>query len=257
MSYLNRGWRLVATGLLFIIFGAGGWLLSTIWFNLLTLVIKDEKRRNRLTQDSIKVSFKLFLKTAVLLRALDYQVINREYLKEDEGAIIVANHPTLLDYVLLASFMPRCDCIVKQSLLDNFFMRGVIKAAGYIPNTDSEELLLHCQQKLQEGGMILIFPEGTRTNVEGKITLQRGAANIALRCNADIRVICINCNEILLNKQRKWYHIPLRKPVFTITVQNKLKVKGSYDQEHVSLPLAARQLTNQLTICFESNLEKK
>ena len=37
------------------------------------------------------------------------------------------------------------------------------------------------------------------------MTLQRGAANIAVRCGSDLRVVVIRCTEHMLGKQSKWY----------------------------------------------------
>lgn len=40
------------------------------------------------------------------------------------------------------------------------------------------------------------------------MTLQRGAANIAVRCASDLRIVTIGCSEHLLDKQSKWYDVP-------------------------------------------------
>lgn len=246
-SRLNRGWRIAATGFCFSLFGIGGLLMSTFWFSFLRVTIKDHIKRNRITQNSIRNSFRFFLRTTRFLRVLDYTFHNAERFDEDEGCLIVANHPSLLDYVLIASCMPRCDCIVKQSLLNNIFMRGVIKSAGYIPNADSDSLLPLCKEKLEQGGMILIFPEGTRTTPGQSLHLQRGAANIALRCNVNIRIVHIYCDQPMLTKQGKWYNIPRIKPKFTITVQNKISTQDFISESDASLAIAARRLTNRLS----------
>lgn len=220
--------------------------MSTFWFSVLRFCVQDKTRCNQLTQNSIRNSFQFFLKTVRVLGVLDYQFHNIERFNDDKGCIIVANHPSLLDYVFLASCMPRCDCIVKQSLLNNFFMKGVITSAGYIPNSDSETLLPLCKEKLQQGGMILIFPEGTRTTPGQEIQLQRGAANIALRCNTDIRIVHIHCDQPMLTKQGKWYNIPRRKPIFHITVQDKVAISYFTRDNDASLAITARRLTETL-----------
>lgn len=244
-SLLNRYWRLVATAFCFILFGLGGLMMSTFWFSFLRLAISDQAKCNQLTQNSIRHSFRFFMATTQLLGVLEYHIHGAELFKQDRGCLVVANHPSLLDYVLLASSMPRCDCIVKESLLHNFFMRGVIKSAGYLANTDSDRLLAQCQNKLDQGGTILIFPEGTRSTPKQKIHLQRGAANIALRCSANIRVVYIHCDQPILTKQEKWYKIPPAKPVFNIRVQEKIVVQNIIDSE-TSLAIAARHLTDRL-----------
>ena len=94
---------------------------------------------------------------------LDYRIDGAEILRQERGCLVVANHPTLIDYVLLASVMPETDCLVKSALLKNPFLGGVVRAADYLINSEAETLLPRCQQRLAQGDTILIFPEGTRT----------------------------------------------------------------------------------------------
>lgn len=246
-SILNRIWRITATGFCFAVFGIGGLLLSTFWFSAIRLLVKDRQRCTQLTQNSIRYSFKLFIWLMRFVRVLDYQFYDVEKLKQDAGSIVVANHPSLLDYVFLASCMPRCDCIVKQSLLNNIFVRGVIKSAGYIANSESEILLPQCKEILNNKGMILIFPEGTRTTPGQEMHLQRGAANIAVRCDADIRLVTIHCNQPMLTKQGKWYNIPKMKPLFQIVVKEKISAKDYAAEGDASPAIAARRLTRILS----------
>ncbi|WP_434779125.1 lysophospholipid acyltransferase family protein [Neisseria sp. Ec49-e6-T10] len=245
-SWLNKIWRITATGFCFAFFGIGGLILSALWFPLLRLCIKNELKCHAMTQNSIKNTFRFFIKLMQTLGILDIHFIHLEKLDEDSGCIMVANHPSLLDYVFLASVMPRCDCIVKETLLDNFFMSGVIKAAGYIPNTQADILLPACQKKLNESGTILIFPEGTRTTPGQSIQLQRGAANIALRSKVDIRIARIHCDLPMLTKQGKWYNIPPAKPTFTISIDEKIHIHDFISDGDEALAADARRLTQYL-----------
>ncbi|MHC5178713.1 lysophospholipid acyltransferase family protein [Serratia rhizosphaerae] len=252
-SWLNRSWRVVATGGLFALFGVGGLLLSCVWFNLLRLLVRDSARRHQLTQDSIRHSFRVFLAACRFFGVLDYAFEHEERLQEDAGCLVIANHPSLLDYVLLASRMPRCDCIVKQALLRNVFVRGVIKAAGYLANAESERLLEQCRQRLASSGTILIFPEGTRTTPGTMLTLQRGAANIAIRSQCPIRLVQIHCEPPMLTKQGKWYNIPATKPQFRVTVLDKIDTRTFMREDDVSPARAARRLTQHLTDALQSD----
>lgn len=87
-----------------------------------------------------------------------------------------------------------------------------MRAADYLINSEAETLLPRCQQRLAQGDTILIFPEGTRTKPGEKMTLQRGAANIAVRCASDLRIVTIGCSEHLLDKQSNGmtFHLPGR-----------------------------------------------
>ncbi|MGP3590601.1 lysophospholipid acyltransferase family protein [Vagococcus sp. WN89Y] len=246
MRQLNWLWRLLMTGLCFALFGIGGLLLSLVWFNLLLIAVRDNAKRRSLARRSIAASFRLFLRIAKLTGALDYRIEGSDILSNEHSCLVVANHPTLIDYVLLASVMPETDCLVKSALLRNPFVSGVIKAADYLVNSQADALLPACEQRLLQGDTILIFPEGTRTRPGEEMTLQRGAANIAVRCGCDLRVVVIHCSEHLLDKRSRWYDVPPRKPLFTVTVRERVKIDQFYDAESQEPALAARQLNRHL-----------
>ncbi len=254
-SFLNRLWRIATTGFCFVSFGLGGLFLTVFIFPLVRLCIRNQDYCYLLTQKIIQSSFQLFIYMMRSFGILNIRFEHLERLEEDFGCLIVANHPSLIDYVFLASKMPRCDCIVKETLLRNIFMKGVIKASGYIPNSKPEVLLPACQEKLNKNGMLLVFPEGTRTGVDKEIQIQRGAANIALRTRCDIRLISIYCDFPMLTKGGKWYNIPPAKPTFIISVNNKVEINKFINQED-SLSVDARRLTRYLEQQLTLNLKK-
>jgi 1-acyl-sn-glycerol-3-phosphate acyltransferase len=245
-TFMNRGGRLLGTGVCFTLFGLGALLLSLVWFPLLWLFIRSPSRRQHSAQATIRCCFRAFLQLMSRLGVMSYQIEGAEILQQDSGCLLIANHPTLIDYVLLASVLPRCDCIVKQALWRNPFVALVVRAAGYLPNMAPERLLPLCEQQLAAGGVLLIFPEGTRTTPGQRPQLQRGAANIAVRCRADLRLAHIQCYPTTLTKQESWYHIPARKPHFQVTIREKIVV-NNYLQAASTPAIAARYLTEFLT----------
>ncbi len=248
-------WRILATGFGFAMFGIGSILLSLVVFPLISLSIQNEEKCHALSQKIIRKSFCLFIGTLSFLKALSYRFENMECLQNDHGTIIVANHPSLLDIVLIASRMPRCDCIVKEALFKNFFLKGVVKAAGYIPNANAETLLNDCQQKLRQSGMLVIFPEGTRTKADKPITLQRGVANIALRTHSNIRIVTVYCSQCILTKEQKWYQTSAQKPEFIISAHEKLIIDDFINQEN-PLAIDARHLTDFLQKQLTDHIEQ-
>ena len=243
---VNRLWRLLMTALCFTLFGLGGLLLSLLWFNLLLLVVRDNNKRRRLARRTISASFRAFLAFAGMTGVLRYRVQGADILHQAHGCLVVANHPTLIDYVLLASVMPETDCLVKSALLKNPFLRGVIRAADYQINSEADVLLTQSQARLQHGDTLVIFPEGTRTRPGEKMTLQRGAANIAVRCRRDIQLVTLRCSEHLLGKQNPWYHIPPAIPQFDVIVGERIYIEDFLDASSQEPTLAARALNRHL-----------
>ena len=56
------------------------------------------------------------------LGLMTYEIRGRERLRRD-GLLILANHPTLIDVVLLVSLLPNADCVVKSAVARNAFMK--------------------------------------------------------------------------------------------------------------------------------------
>lgn len=246
LARLNHLWRLIMTGLFFLLFGAGGLLLSLVWFNLLRGFCPEATTRRRLARQSIAASFRLFLRSARRVGVLDYRIDGTDLLRQDRGSLILANHPTLIDYVLLASVMPEAGCVVKDALRRNPFFSGVIRAADYLVNSQADTMLDACRARLDGGENIIIFPEGTRSRPGAPLTLQRGASHIAVRCGCPMRIVHICCSQHLLNKNSRWYDVPPEKPFFEVKV-NTLLSAAAYTGQYPDEPsLAARQLNRHL-----------
>ena len=107
------------------------------------------------------------------------------------GQLILANHPSLLDVVLLISHYSEPNVLVKKDLLHNPSMKSQIIASGYIPNDESMEMLEEIDAVFKSGQSMLIFPEGTRTGWDGQVKMHRGAVSLGLRSASVITPVCI------------------------------------------------------------------
>jgi 1-acyl-sn-glycerol-3-phosphate acyltransferase len=84
-------------------------------------------------------------------------------LREERGLIVVANHPSLLDAVMLVARLPRCACIMKSSIARNPLLGPGAKLARYIRNDSAHSMVQGAVDDLKAGGQLVLFPEGTRT----------------------------------------------------------------------------------------------
>ncbi|GAA0208706.1 hypothetical protein GCM10009123_15210 [Kangiella japonica] len=180
----------------------------------------------------------------------------RRDLEGVEGKVIIANHPSLIDVVALISLIPKADCVVKQGLWDNFLLKRVVRVADFINNDqDVNKLIENCKKTLQEGYNLVIFPEGTRTVPNKPIKLQRGAANIAVRCEQNLLPVIIDCNPTTLTKQEKWYQIPSRRALFSMRVIEEIDVIP-FIQNEKNQSIAARRLTDHIKTVFTEETTK-
>jgi len=243
--WLNLSWRIAATGLAFSCFGLGGLCLTLVVFPCMQLVVRQKTRRIRLARLVIHHAFRGFIALMRILGLIDYHIEGRERLARD-GLLILANHPTLIDVVFLISLIPNADCVVRNGLARNLFTRGPIRAAGYITNDSGPELIAHCAASLRAGGNLVIFPEGTRTPLDGGMKLQRGAANIAIRCPNDITPIRIGCQPRGLAKGTPWWKVQSCALRFEIKVCDDIAVNPFIESMKNEPALAARRLTQYL-----------
>jgi 1-acyl-sn-glycerol-3-phosphate acyltransferase len=72
-------------------------------------------------------------------------------------------------------------------------------------------MIAECVQWLQSGGVMIIFPEGTRSIPGKPCRFQRGAATIALQANKIVTPVTLSCYPSTLTKAEHWYQIPNRR----------------------------------------------
>ena len=247
-----HGWRILATGLSFSIFGIGGVLMTLSVFPLLRLFNPDAAATKRASQRAVHYSWRFFIGFMKTMGILSWEVRNAERLRQP-GRLIVANHPSLLDVVFLISLMPMVDCIVKPSILRNPFMRGPASWAGYIPNGDPERLIEDCSRTLLQGNSLLMFPEGTRTRPGLPIQMKRGAAQIALAAEAEILPVTITVLPATLTKNTPWYRVPPRPFHVTLSVGEPL-APARFQEGAPGRTTAARHLTEYLENHFNQSV---
>ncbi len=256
--HLDYVWRLFATAVCFTAFGLGGLLLTVGVFPALLLFGKAD--RVRYARRLIQRVFAGFLQFAETLGVMRLHVSGAHRLRDCGGALVLANHPTLIDVVILISLLPNADCVVKQAVARNPFMRGPVRAAGYVSNDDGAGLVDDCIEAVRAGGNLVIFPEGTRGLPGQPPRLQRGAANIAVRGRLDITPVRITCTPLTLTKGQKWYRVPERRFHVRVQVGEDIPIApflAEADDGPRGDALAARRVTDYLTRYFDMSGETR
>lgn len=222
---LNYAWRLLWTGIAFASFSLGGLLLAVAAFPVLALFSRDAAQRGHRFRAVLRWAFRLFLAVLDLCGVLRIVIDDTGRLAACRGAVIVANHPSLIDVVILMAHLPRAQCIVKPALWRHPFLGPVMRAAGFIPSdVDGETMLHRCRESLAAGDNLIIFPEGTRSQPGEQIRFQRGFANVAVLSGAAIQPVFIRCDPPTLLKGDRWYDIPDRRVLFDLQVKAPISV---------------------------------
>ena len=224
MKQLDYIRRLSGTAVGFAVFGLAGLIVGLLVFPVMFVFIRDRLARQIAARKLIGKSFGAFFSMLKVFGILSYDIEGAEHIESGQNQLIVANHPTLIDVVILVSLFPQADCVIKEAVTKNPFMRSTVAAANYISNAEPNSLLESCVQSLETGGSLLLFPEGTRTARGQPLDFKLGAATVAARASVDILPIAIACSPVFLTKNLPWHYVPAEKPHFTIRILEAVPV---------------------------------
>ena len=250
---MNYTWRLIATGFSFACFFGGGLVMALTVFPLIAVMTPQETRRIRAIQAVIHHTFRFYLKMLETLGILKLTVTGEDALRDGRGRLIIANHPTLLDVVILMALLPRVQCIVKSELWHHRYLGGVVRWAGYIRNDlEAQALIDACKDAIAQGRSLIIFPEGTRSRPGEPLQFRRGFANIALLAGVETQLVVIDCRPVMLCKGDPWWKIPSRKSLFRVAIGQRLDPIVVEPDQYRSV--AARQLVRQIQSYYTEQL---
>lgn len=242
---IRRMWHVLAKIIAFILFGIGGLLLTLGIFPAIRILSRPQKRFRYVMRLVLSKSFSLFSLLLQFMGVVRITCLNPDKLRDARRMIICANHPSLIDVVLLIGMIPLSDCIVKAKLWSNPFVQGVVRNV-YIPNSLSPaDTMMACERSFEEGNNLVLFPEGTWT-VPGQVSkFHRSAARIALRTGRPILPVKITIPDPRgMEKGGRLFSSPRDGVLrFTVEVLDPISPDGYMFLEE---PVAARHLTDYL-----------
>lgn len=209
-AQLDYAWRFIATGLCLGVFCLCS-LLFSFFVCPVVLCWPRTAARQRVVRAGIHHVFRGLVALLQGLRVMTLEATGIDALRERRPAIIVANHPTWLDVVILLSLVPSCCCIVKSALWRNPCFWAIVRAAQYASNADPAALIEAGSQQLAQGCTVIVFPEGTRSPAQNRLhAFSRGFAHMALKAGVPILPVLIDCDPPVFTRARRWYHVPPR-----------------------------------------------
>jgi len=242
---LDYGWRLFATALSFTVFGICGLFFSVVAFPL-TCLWPHRASRQRAVTTVIHWFFRALVAALQRAGVMELDVAGMQTLRDGKPAIVVANHPTYLDVVVLLSLTPRACCVVKNAHWSNPCLWGIVRAAEYVSNADPTGFVEDCARQLANGYSMIIFPEGSRSPEPNRLhAFSRGFAHTALEAGVPVLPVLIHCDPPAFARQMRWYHVPDRSFRMTINVLEPIGVEQLVPRE-TPAALAARSVTRAI-----------
>jgi 1-acyl-sn-glycerol-3-phosphate acyltransferase len=173
------------------------------------------------------------------------------------SSVIVCNHLSYLDPILMISLLRGQKTIVKGVFFKVPFLSWVVRVSGYIPATGDPALVPLMMERIEgmekylsSGGNLFVFPEGTRSR-DGRLgSFSKGAFSIARRCRAPIHVLRIQ------NTNALW---PPGQFLFNATEKIEIHVRrigtlvpdyesGSFSVQHLMEEVRSRYLEPESTL---------
>ena len=248
--YLLKLWRSFVVIFLFGFFGTGAIIINYLVFPWISVFVKKERRK----QNYCKVvhnTWNFFCKLMQKAGAIKIVLENPEEFSKIKGKIIVANHPSFIDIVLIIGLLPDTVCIAKKELKKNIVMGNIVKSVHLINDEDNDELLKESSEILKSGYNIVIFPTGTRTTEGENPKLHKGAALMALHTGVNIVPLHIGCDYKFLAKHQKIYDAGEKPVTYTITVNEEINVKDYTEQD-----LTKIQMRNRINSAIKERIQK-
>ncbi len=166
----------------------------------LPLILAPRRVREPVVQWGISIICRIFLAGMEVVGATRIDLTALDALNGKRGMVLVPNHPSMIDVFLILSRVPRTICLMKASISSNLFLGIGAYLAGYISNRQPDKMFRTAIERVREGNLLLIFPEGTRTTQQPVNPIQNSVALIAKRAEAPLQTILLTTNSAYLSK---------------------------------------------------------
>jgi len=164
-------------------------------------------------------------------------------LRHGPPVVLAPNHPSLIDALLIIAHEPRVACVMKSSLMNNILLGPGARLARYIRSSPPRRMIRESVAELARGGIVLLFPEGTRTRSAPLNDLQGSVAVIAKQAGVPIQTLIIETDSAFLAKGWSLF----RRPSMPVTCRMRLGPR-------LEPPGDVRACMRQLDECLRAEL---
>src|ERR1700716_448458 len=192
-------------------------LLFSVWALLMYPLLR-RRAGTAAGRFGIMAGFRVFSWALTITGAYKLDLSAIDSLREGPPVILAPNHPSLIDALLILARHPNIACVMKAELLGNVFLGAGSRLARYIPSDQPRQMIKDAVADLREGGVLLLFHDGTRSTREPLNPLKASIGVIAKHAGVPVQVAFIETDSPYLRKG--W---PLfRRPDLPITYRVRL-----------------------------------
>jgi 1-acyl-sn-glycerol-3-phosphate acyltransferase len=182
-----------------------------------------------------------FARLAMRFAGIEVRVVRAER-KARGPAVVVANHASYLDSVVLIALLPgEYGFVAKRELRGSFALGHLLEAIGclFVARSDVHEATLDAaelQSRLQAGESLVVFPEGTFTCDAGLLPFHMGAFSVAAAAGAEVVPVALRGTRTMLPDSAR---LP-RPATLELVVGEPLRAPDASWKSAVELRRAAR-----------------
>ena len=260
--------RIVLTGAAFLAFFLAGGFLGRIALPILRILPGTPERKRVRRERILLWAYGLFVRYCQALRLIQFQAppLPPELPPSGQAYVLIANHPTLLDTMILLSMFPGLTAVAKYTWYRSWLIRPLLELGGHIPGPQpalgpgeaaevqedagsTNPALDRMVEHLRAGHPLSIFPEGSRSYERSLRRFRRGALEAAIRAQVPIVPVFISVVPPMLMKHQPWHEVPRERGRFRVeflpiipTAGRELdaralnrELKQRYEQRHAQM----------------------
>ena len=200
----------------------GGICLSWTLVALPLLLVLPPGPGRRCGRLGILLGFRLYVWTLILMGAYRLDLRALSVLREGPPVVLAPNHPSLIDALLIIAHEPRVACVMKSALMNNVFLGAGARLARYIRHDPPRRMIHEAVAELRRGGIVLLFPEGTRTTHPPINTLQAGVGMIAKEAGVSVQTLIIETDSPYARKGWSLFRRPSMPIAYRVRLGRRL-----------------------------------
>lgn len=191
----------------------------------------------------ILIGFRAYVWSLRLMRAYRLDLRCLRQLRGGPPVVLAPNHPSLIDALLIIAHDPNVACVMKSQLMNNVFLGTGARLARYIRNEPPRRMIAAAVEELNRGGVVLLFPEGTRTTRAPINELTASVGIIAKHAGVPVQTLIIEQDSPYLSKGWPLYKRPSLPISYTMRLGRRFEA-----------PADVRAFTRELEEYFRAQL---
>jgi 1-acyl-sn-glycerol-3-phosphate acyltransferase len=196
------------------------WTCSGIFF-------RSNTRRKTYSRAWVRFGFRSLLVYLESTRLIKITFSDERTDKDAPVRLIVANHVSFIDVVILVAKYPWAFSLVKKSMANHPLLHTIITNSGFIPiDPQNPEARMDAFNRITEaikaGETGIIFPEGTRTTTGQLGEFNKGAFKALMMTSTDLTPIVISISTPFLGKSSIFENCG-RKVDYRLTIFDNIK----------------------------------